>query len=125
MSMIVLAVDDDQDDLELFCESVHRINPAIITITTRNGQEALHYLLSDVGLPDVVFLDINMPIMNGRECLRIIRGTPELKGLRVIMFTTSGSLNDEEESKKLGADLIIKPNKFEQWIDVIAAKLKI
>jgi CheY-like chemotaxis protein len=112
MSMIVLAVDDDQDDLELFCESVHRINPAIITITTRNGQEALHYLLSDVGLPDVVFLDINMPIMNGRECLRIIRGTPELKGLRVIMFTTSGSLNDEEESKKLGADLIIKPNKL-------------
>lgn len=121
--MIVLAVDDDQDDLDLFCESIGQIDPAIITVTIRNGQEALQYLLSDVGLPDIVFMDINMPVMGGRDCLRIIRSTPELEGLRVIMFSTSRSRKDEEESKKLGADFIIKPNKFEHWVEVIASKL--
>lgn len=66
--MLVL-VSDDPDDREIFCETMQSIDPAIKPIVANNGIEALEYLNQRTPLPDFIFLDVNMPKMNGREYL--------------------------------------------------------
>src|SRR5687767_14788886 len=100
--MLVLAVDDDSDDLELFCDAVREIDPSVSLISARNGDEALNYLLNEaVTFPDYIFLDINMPRVDGRTCLSTIRQNKLTKNISVIMYSTSLSTFDKELFEKL------------------------
>ena len=66
-------------------------------------------------LPDLIFLDLNLPIMNGFECLDIIRSTPHLKNLMIAIYSTSSADRDIEETFKKGANIYIKkPSSFNE-----------
>lgn len=111
--MTILYVDDDADDREIFCDAVRSIDENIICVTATNGLDALSFLESQTQLPDVVFLDINMPLMGGKTCLAEIRGSKKMAHLHVIMFTTSTNPREIEECKKIGAnDFINKPASY-------------
>jgi CheY-like chemotaxis protein len=110
--MTILAVDDDREDRELFCEAISIIDKNIICIQLKDGIDAVHYLDSDLELPDLVFLDINMPKMDGISCLEIIRSNPKFNSTRVIMFSTSRDGHDLKKVAALRSEFITKPNSF-------------
>jgi CheY-like chemotaxis protein len=110
--MIILAVDDDHEDRELFSEALSIIDKNIICIQLKDGVDALQYLESDLELPDIIFLDINMPKMDGIACLEIIRSNSKYDATRVIMFSTSRDGHDLQKVEVLGSEFITKPNSF-------------
>ncbi len=111
--MTILYVDDDSDDREIFRDAIKSINDCIVCETANNGLEALSFLETHHQLPDVVFLDINMPLMNGKICLSEIRGNKKIAHLPVIIFTTSTNPNEITELKNIGAtDFINKPSTY-------------
>lgn len=105
-------VDDDPDDLMLLKEAIHSIDDTIRFEEARDGISALNYLKEikhEELLPALIVLDINMPVLNGRELLAIIKTKNHLKNLKVIVFTTSSYPGDIEYCKQFNVDLITKP----------------
>lgn len=90
--MTILIVDDDIDDLEIFTEAVNTISTQINCIRALDGAEAMQ-LLNNIN-PDIIFLDINMPGMNGAECLSMIKTKEEFKNLPVVIYSTSPEMLD-------------------------------
>jgi CheY-like chemotaxis protein len=104
MTRRILFVDDDSDDTELFCEALSAIDPAIDCICASEGQDALDKLDKLLPeLPDVIFLDINMPGMNGWECLGKLKSDARYKSLPVIIYSTSSHHRDMEIAMSMGA----------------------
>jgi CheY-like chemotaxis protein len=111
--MKILFVDDDTDDKEIFFEAITEINPDVQCDVASNGAEALEKLqLQDV-LPRYIFLDINMPIMDGKSFLIAIRGISRLKHIPVVIYSTTGEKEKIRELTSLGAEYIGKPTSFE------------
>jgi CheY-like chemotaxis protein len=108
----ILQIDDDTDDCELFMEAVEAISSAAYT-AINNPVEALRKLVQHEIEPDVIFLDLNMPIMSGLEFLTEIKKEVRLKEIPVIIFSTSQLEDIIKEAKRSGAeDFISKPNNF-------------
>jgi CheY-like chemotaxis protein len=123
--MLILAVDDDADDLELFRDALRHIDPSIKLMTATNGEEALSFLSKDTMVsPDLIFLDINMPRIDGRECLKFIKSENFLKRIPVIMLSTTVSAEDKEAFKKQGASFITKESTFEAQVESLTRVLK-
>lgn len=108
-------VDDDADDQEIFLAAVKKVDESIKCITVDNCEEALRKLkVADAQLPDFIFLDLNMPRINGRQCLVELKKYAHLKHVPVIIYSTSSLKKDIEETAQLGADMFItKPSRFE------------
>jgi CheY-like chemotaxis protein len=124
--MIILYAEDDPEDVEVFCEAVKAIDASIACIVARDGNEALEVLENSIILPDYIFLDVNMPMLNGRECLLRIRGSKTYAAIPVIMYTTSTRVGDIRDFKALGAnDYVIKPNSFAEVLNYLSRVLKI
>ncbi|MCW3071937.1 MAG: response regulator receiver protein [Bacteroidetes bacterium] len=109
---ICLLIDDDNDDHEFFTEAVEALNCKVELIHARSGREALSLLEKmSKHFPDFIFLDLNMPAMNGMECLRKIKADARLKDIPVVMYSTSSNSNDISTSMANGAiDYVIKPS---------------
>ena len=103
----VLLVDDDIDDQEFFTEALTGIENAHLFGVANNGMEALKILENPDALPDYIFLDFNMPVMNGIEkCLVNIKKLTITKDIPVVML--SGAFEQAELSRKFGAKGFIK-----------------
>lgn len=124
--MKVVLVDDDEDDRLFFSDALQEIDINTDLKEFHNGQELLTYLSnSGKELPQLIFLDLNMPVMNGFECLKKIRKNPDLKDLVVAIYSTSSSERDIEETFVNGANIYInKPNKFKDLKKAIAQVVK-
>lgn len=111
-------VDDDRDDREIFIEALAEIDGNCTCITAENGEDALQKLTTNSFLPDYIFLDLNMPRMNGRECLVEIKNMKRLQEIPVIIYTTSSLQREKEELAQLGAAMFItKPANFHELCD--------
>lgn len=118
-----LLVDDDTDDTSLFKEVLQEVNPSIIFNSAEDGQEALQILKNEhEKLPDVIFLDLNMPRMGGKECLAEIKSDEKLHKIPVIMYTTSSQSKDIEETMQKGAlCFITKPTNINELKNILAS----
>lgn len=118
----IILVDDDADDIMLFCEALATISQEIVCRTAGNGKDFFEALEANIPeLPDVIFLDINMPIMNGWECLKTLKESPYYKDIPTIMYSTSGARNDVELAYSLGASMFItKPDDFKDLCHILA-----
>jgi CheY-like chemotaxis protein len=117
----VLLADDDLDDYTFFKTALSEL-PVPTNLTAVNDGQQLMELLCDetYELPNVLFLDINMPRQNGFECLSEIKRNERLKDLPVIMFSTSSSRDNMSSAFKNGAHVYIrKPGNFEQLKELI------
>jgi CheY-like chemotaxis protein len=124
----ILIVEDDEVDVGDIIRAFKKnkiSNPIHVAI---NGEEALAYLRredpykvsKDAPRPGVILLDINMPIMNGIEFLRVIKADDTLKDIPVIVLTTSKEDNDRLESFRLSvAGYIIKPVDFDKFVEAV------
>lgn len=124
--MKVVLVDDDEDDRMFFADALQEIELRTDLKEFHNGQQLLDYLnKDDAEFPQLIFLDLNMPVMDGFECLKKIRSNPELKDLVVAIYSTSSSERDIEETFINGANVYInKPNKFEELKKTIGQVVK-
>jgi CheY-like chemotaxis protein len=105
-----LLVDDDIDDREIFLMMAATVGDHIRCETASNGVEALEILQDEAAeKPQYIFLDVNMPKMNGLECLEKIRAIDALKDCRVFMYSTTAEGGVIEKSKSLNAGFIVKP----------------
>jgi CheY-like chemotaxis protein len=124
----ILLVEDDQVDVMTVQRAFKRNNIINPLNVVGNGREALDYLRhqgafadqSAFPTPGIILMDINMPLMNGIECLKEIKADEHLRKLPVIMLTTSKEECDRVESFKLSvAGYIIKPVEFEKFVEAV------
>lgn len=110
----VLLADDDIDDRELFENIVREIHANITVNTVEDGKELMSRLTESNGnLPDLLFLDLNMPGKSGKQCLQEIRANAGLKHLPVIIYSTSSHTRDIKDTYSMGANFyFIKDNSF-------------
>lgn len=107
-------IDDDADDRMLFARAVKRIGRNVSYESIETAEEAISMLENnDTRLPDVVFLDINMPRMGGWECLSRIKADERTKNIPVIMYSTSERASDIKLAEELGAlSFCVKPEEM-------------
>lgn len=84
----ILLIDDDIEDADMFIDAVNSLDKNILCRAETNPLKALEYLNSSVELPDIIFLDYNMPVLNGSELLEKIRGEKKLQSIRVIVYSS-------------------------------------
>jgi CheY-like chemotaxis protein len=108
----ILMVDDDEDDQFLFRKALKEVNTSVNCETAGNGSEALKKLQIPPP-PDIIFLDLNMPVMNGFECLVVLKKEKKYKNIPVVIFTTANDMATIEQSRALGANAFFhKPIDF-------------
>jgi CheY-like chemotaxis protein len=117
----ILIIDDDEDDRELFCDALHDVRDDIACLGFPGGESALKYLRSGKNdPPDYIFLDLNMPGMNGQDCLEEIKKIPKLKGIPVIIYSTAKQQENIEMMKRSGAAcFLVKPHGYGKIIESI------
>ncbi len=123
-SMNILLVEDNEGDIELTKIAFREGNLASKLSVAHDGAEALAYLsqegvFEDTQRPDLIMLDLNMPVMSGKELLEIIKKDDKLKSIPVIVFTSSNARSDVSECYNLHANsYILKPSNLEDYIQV-------
>ncbi len=121
----ILLVEDDPDDVELVRQMLSRSRMPIRILTAPGGEEALAFLRREgrhaaAPRPDLVLLDLNMPRMDGRELLRLVKGDPDLKSIPVVILTTSNAADEIVKSYGLGANgYVSKPLGLGQFSQVV------
>lgn len=124
MKNIILA-DDDTDDCELFQDAVKELSVQTKLSILKNGVALMTTLVETVPpSPDVIFLDLNMPLKNGYEALIEIRNTPKLKNIPIVIFSTTASEDAVNKTYEHGANYYIrKPSSFPLLVKVIETVL--
>lgn len=117
----ILIADDDEDDREFFTEVVREIDPVIEVVVAASGEKLMRTLtVPDAPLPDILFLDLNMPGKDGKQCLHEIRSHSGLKNIPVVIYSTSALLQDIKDTHFQGANLYLrKPDSYNSAITLI------
>lgn len=116
----ILLADDDDDDTSLFKEALEHIQIPSRLDVAENGMELMNKLQSCPDKPNLIFLDMNMPVKNGLECLIEIRNSAVYKEVPVVILSTSVADYLLEAAFEAGANLYIqKPNSFSGLVDII------
>ncbi len=111
----ILLADDDEDDRLIFTDAFKEIKIKTKVNVVKDGNELMSFLKGpDNDLPDVLFLDLNMPCKSGMECLAEIKSDNRLIDMAIVIYSTSASETDIEETFVKGANVYLqKPNDFD------------
>jgi CheY-like chemotaxis protein len=104
---MVMLIDDDKDDCDIFCEAVSQVTDCKCHCL-HNPVDALSVLDRSQRLPDCIFLDINMPFMNGFAVLSKIKNDPKLSNIPIIVYSTTSNQKEVERSLDLGASRFVR-----------------
>ena len=113
MSLNIFLIDDDLDEAELFAEALKSANLKTVFNSFSVGTDALQSIIQEKNIPDCIFLDLNMPLISGKEVLRRLRETEATKSLRVIVYSTTISPKDVEETSGYTVEYLQKPSDFD------------
>ena len=121
MPATLMIIDDDDDDIELFCEAVKTADDSSSCITARSAEEALEMLaLHPEYELTCIFLDLNMPRLNGKQCLVKLKEMPHLTHVPIVIYSTSSRDKYAMEVKQLGAvAFLTKPSKQDDLVHAI------
>lgn len=120
--ILITLADDDEDDRMFFTDAFEELKINTVVNTVNDGV-ALMAFLNDTEsiLPNIIFLDLNMPLKSGIECLKEIKNEPKFNDIAIAIYSTSSSEDDIEKTFVLGANIYIKkPNNFEKLKDVLS-----
>lgn len=112
--MTVLIIDDDLEDREILRDAIGEVDPSIKCLEAADGEAGLFLLaINRKSFPDFIFLDINMPLMTGKACLKILKKSTLLKSIPVVMYSTTSDGQEMRQYLASGAfRFITKPGKF-------------
>ena len=112
---ICLLVDDDPDDQEVFLSALSDVSSTALCLVAPDGDRALELLHNEETIPDYIFLDLNMPRMNGFEFLAAIKKSKILLNIPVIVYSTTSQPGQIDKARKLGAtEFFTKTYKYEE-----------
>ena len=117
----ILLVEDDQVDMMRVTRALKDIHVTNQIVHRENGEDALNYLRDENSdKPCLILLDLNMPIMNGIEFLQTVKKDERLRGIPVVVLTTSDDQQDKLDSFNLGvAGYVAKPVDYRQFVEVM------
>lgn len=118
----ILLVDDDQDDRNIFSDALSELKIETKLTLLEDGRDLVSYLEDPkTKMPDILFLDLNMPYKSGVECLIDIRKIEKFRNLSIAIYSTSTSEKDMEDTFINGANIYIKkPNDFAKLKKVLS-----
>ena len=124
---ICLLIDDDDDDQLIFSTAINKYFPDYTFEKAYNFEETIQFIskINDDELSRlIIFLDLNMPKINGKECLTYFKKNERLKDLEIIIYSTSNNPTDKKECLVLGAkDFITKPSKISALVEELSVFL--
>lgn len=111
----IILADDDQDDRDFFSDAFNELKMETKVSSFNDGLQLMNYLTLPTSiLPDILFLDLNMPFKSGVECLHEIKTFDRLKNIVIAIYSTSASDEDVEATFVSGANIYIKkPSNFD------------
>ena len=113
MTLNIVLADDDEGDRLLFEEAMGELKIIHTVHSVNNGMQLMEYLAKIEIMPHLIFLDLNMPLKNGMECLKEIRSNANFKNILIAVYSTSAAEKDIDETFINGANVYIKkPNDF-------------
>jgi CheY-like chemotaxis protein len=121
----LLYVDDDEDDQELFQMAVAEIDDGIECISAFDATTAWRKLMDSEWKPNLIFLDLNMPVIDGWEFLKRIRRRNDFNDIEVIVLSTSSNPSIIQSLKEMGArDFITKPGSYPELVNLLQSWLR-
>ena len=117
----ILCVDDDEDDLFFIREALKLSGLSLNMVEAKNGQEAYDYLkvARNEEVPSLIIMDMNMPKMDGKQTIQLIKSDLKLKSIPIAIFTTSSNTIDKNYFEKLGINFITKPFDYTVFVKKI------
>lgn len=113
----LILIDDDPDDREIFLDAILEASGHISCTAFENGELALEKLTAEAITPDAIFLDLNMPRMNGTEFLEKMRDVPALKNIPVIVYSTSVYIEaSKSQLSGITKAMLIKPDTYDDLV---------
>ncbi len=121
----VLLTDDDEGDRLIFKEIMDEMDEDITVHMVNNGKQLMDFLTTEKNpFPDIIFLDLNMPNMNGIECLKEIRSNEKYSDISIAIYSTSTSKKDIDDTFHHGANIYItKPAAYSDLKKVLKKSL--
>ena len=114
----VVMAEDDNEDFELFSEVLAGLPLEILLRRAENGEVLMKILHEDI--PDILFIDIVMPCLDGKECLHEIRAHKKFDNLPIIVYTSMRDVETVEFCYRKGTNLfVLKPHSFKELVDII------
>jgi len=123
--LFILSADDDMDDQDMMEQALKKTRFDHLLTRVPDGYQLLNMLneISQIGhrFPDIIFLDLNMPVKNGRETLKILRSEQSaFRNIPLVILTTSRAEQDEQFCLKYGVNsYLVKPNSFKELISIV------
>jgi CheY-like chemotaxis protein len=120
MQKMILLIDDDHEDIDAFCEALQESKLPYYCISVNTVEDALSFLDNSLSEPDFIFIDLYMPIISGKDFLKILKSTSKYKSIPTIIYSATKNKTDIEEVYSLGADFFVtKPSTHELRTHVI------
>lgn len=120
--ILITLADDDEDDRMFFTEAFDELKINTVVNTVNDGVALMNFLNAPESiLPNIIFLDLNMPLKSGTDCLKEIKADPKFNDIVIAIYSTSSSEEDIENTFVLGASIYIKkPNHFGKLKEVLS-----
>lgn len=122
---IILYAEDDFDDFESIKEALNQLTSRQVLVHAKNGTEALSFMEQATVLPSLIVLDLNMPVMNGKEVLLWLKERDEYKHIPVMIFTTSSREDDIKLCQKHNCIFFRKPTLYRDLLHVASTMLQL
>jgi CheY-like chemotaxis protein len=121
---IILYAEDDFDDFESLKEALDQLSANQLLLHAKNGAEAISFIENATVLPSLIVLDLNMPVMDGKEVLHWLKERNEYKNIPVMIFTTSSREEDVKLCQKYGCTFFRKPTLYRDLLHVAQTMLQ-
>ncbi|MEO8253505.1 MAG: response regulator [Flavobacterium sp.] len=120
--ILITLADDDEDDRMFFTDAFDELKINTVVNTVNNGAALMNFLNAPESiLPNIIFLDLNMPLKSGMECLKEIKANSKFNDIVIAIYSTSSSEEDIENTFVLGANIYIKkPNNFGKLKEILS-----
>lgn len=121
----ILLVDDDEDDQDIFSLALKTVSPGAAFFSEIDARQALDRLTAGDIVPDVIFLDLNIPLMGGVQFLEQVKQHERIKNIPVIIYSTSSLDATIKTTRTLGAaEFITKPDTFDDLVKILSKYIR-
>ena len=121
----ILVIDDDPEDIEIFSEAINSFNQNITITSSTDALLALEDLKKTESLPDIIFLDLQMPRLTGKDFLEKLNENSTLQNIPVVVLSGQSDALIKDTYQKIGArNYICKPNSYKQLVEALRGILQ-
>lgn len=122
---LILYAEDDFDDFESLKEALDQLTDQQTLLHAKNGEEAVSFIENADPLPSLVVLDLNMPVMDGKEVLQWLKHRDKYKHIPIMIFTTSSREEDVKLCQSYGCTFFRKPTLYRDLLHVAQTMLQL